>query len=196
MIACAVVSILLLASSQTPGQGRSLPDTPARPPSPSIEDQADYERYKRELETILSKNHDPSSPQDRAPSSACPLFGPKAAQIPTADCMSCHALSRTHPVDIDYAAAAQRRSFEFRPVQEVIRRGVFLPQGQVRCVTCHDGASPWKYSIALPPASQARPAVVISRNPQVWEKAASAEPLRRGAAVTPTPLCLACHAMD
>jgi hypothetical protein len=113
--------------------------------------------------------------------------------------MSCHALHQTHPVDLDYAAAAQRRPESYRPADDVVRRGVFLPGGQLRCVTCHDWHSPWKNKIALPPGAKPRPAVSLS-SPATYElprKAFDAmPPLPPGSAVTPTPLCLSCHALD
>ena len=126
----------------------------------------------------------------------CSLFEPGFASVPTAKCMQCHGLSRTHPVDLDYAATIQRNpAFMYRPVEEVIRRGVFLPNGQVACVTCHDANSPWQDRIALPPGTTARPAVDPRKRetyaPLIQTAAAASLPAH--SAVTPTPLCQACH---
>jgi predicted CXXCH cytochrome family protein len=51
-----------------------------------------------------------------------------------------------HPVDVSYDLAAARR--RLRPRHEVSRRLV-MPDGRVTCVTCHDGASPERYHLAL-----------------------------------------------
>ena len=106
--------------------------------------------------------------------------------------MSCHEFTRTHPVQVDYAAAAARAPDLYRPLDEAIRRGVFLPDGQIKCLTCHDPGSRWKYKIALPPGAAA-PAV-DPRKPQTYERPpALAAPLPPGSAVSPTPLCQSCH---
>jgi len=125
----------------------------------------------------------------------CSLFLPGYASVPTEKCMQCHALSRTHPVDLDYAATIQKNpKFMYRPVEEVVRRGVFLPNGQIACVTCHDANSPWQDRIALPAGSQAR-AAVDPRNHETYagNQVQSASTLPPHSAVTPTPLCQACH---
>jgi len=132
---------------------------------------------------------DPSAP------AGCSLFAPGYATVPTEKCLQCHGLSRTHPVDIDYEGTIQRNpSFMYRPVAEVIKRGVFLPNGQIACVTCHDANSPWKDRIALPPGAQARPAVdPRNRDTYASPHAQPAAALPAHSAVTPTPLCQACH---
>jgi hypothetical protein len=109
--------------------------------------------------------------------------------------MSCHAATGRddHPVDVDYEAA-RAHDRPLRPLADVVARGVFVPDGAIRCVTCHDARSPWKHRIALPPGSTPR-AAVNPRDPDTWERRAAAVP-PPGSAVTPTPLCLACHALN
>jgi cytochrome c peroxidase len=127
----------------------------------------------------------------------CALFGAEAASATGESCSACHQNrgDGNHPVDFDYEAA-RAGSERLRSAQEVVRRGVFLPDGQVRCTTCHSARSPWKDRIALPPGSVAEPAVVPG-DPKTYDPE-----LRRramvsaGSAVTAKPLCLACHAMD
>jgi hypothetical protein len=125
----------------------------------------------------------------------CSLFESGYATVPTEKCLQCHGLSRTHPVDLDYAATIQKNpAFMYRPLAEVIKRGVFLPNGQIACVTCHDANSPWQDRIALPPGTQARPAVdPRNRDTYASPQAQPAATLPAHSAVTPTPLCQACH---
>ncbi|HET9597458.1 MAG TPA: hypothetical protein VFP65_17855 [Anaeromyxobacteraceae bacterium] len=51
-----------------------------------------------------------------------------------------------HPVDVSYEVASLRR--KLRPRYQVSRRLV-MPEGQVTCVTCHDGASPERHHLAM-----------------------------------------------
>jgi predicted CXXCH cytochrome family protein len=51
-----------------------------------------------------------------------------------------------HPVGVSYELAAARR--RLRPRYEVSRRLV-MPDGLVTCVTCHDGASPEPFHLAM-----------------------------------------------
>ncbi len=127
---------------------------------------------------------------DEPPS--CLLFQPGADAAPTRSCLSCHTMSGAgnHSVDIAYGSA---QGVDLRSPDEVVRRGVHLPDGQIRCTTCHDARSPWKDHIALPPGSKAVKAVEL-RTPSTYER--PPEPARPGDAVSPKPLCLACHAMD
>ena len=130
-----------------------------------------------------------------APPPGCTFFKSGAERVPASDCMSCHGLHRTHPVEIDYTMAAAARPGFYRSLAEATRRGVFLPDGQVKCVTCHDPASPWKYKIALPPGAKASPAVETMTPQQLAApRTLAAVAPRPGTAVTPTPLCTACHA--
>jgi hypothetical protein len=134
----------------------------------------------------------------------CALTASLGAVVPTATCLTCHSehANASHPVDLDYASVAYRSNDRLRPLAEVVRRGLFLPDGRLECVTCHDGRSPWAAKIALPPGAPALAAVNPSRRDTYegrvnWRTAtASSVPaLPRGSAVTPTPLCAACHAL-
>lgn len=129
----------------------------------------------------------------------CALSLPGATSVPSADCLRCHP-RQGHKVDVDYASAYARASWSLRTEEEVVRRGVLLPHGRLECVTCHDGRSPWKYKLALPPGAAAVPAVVSGR-PETYEggrtwrtaSASSAPLLPPGTQVSPSPLCAACH---
>jgi hypothetical protein len=75
----------------------------------------------------------------------------------------------------------------------VRRRGVRIPDGEVRCTTCHDASSPWKYRVALPRGAPAVRAVNL-RDPSTYgNPPLAAQP---GDEVGAKPLCLACHALD
>jgi hypothetical protein len=131
--------------------------------------------------------------------SRCRLMQAGAEGTTSRDCVACHSATGrdSHPVDLDYEGARTTGAGQdLRPLPEVVRRGVLVPNGQLRCVTCHDGRSPWKYRIALPPGAVPRPAV-NPRDPRTYEgRGEPPEPLAPGSEVTPTPLCLACHALD
>jgi hypothetical protein len=80
----------------------------------------------------------------------------------------------------------------------VVRRGVFLADGKVTCLTCHDGNSSWKHTIALPPGAALRPRVKPG-DPQTYAPGSVvrvAATLPAGSVVSPAPLCKACHALD
>jgi len=121
-------------------------------------------------------------------------------------CIECHRNSASHgsshPVNIPYAVAQARSGGMLRPLDAVIARGVFVPDGVVQCTSCHDARSPWKHHIALPPGAHARMAV-NPRRPETYEgrsswrlaSAGAAPSLPRGSAVSPAPLCAACHAL-
>jgi hypothetical protein len=102
-----------------------------------------------------------------------------ASTARTEDCMACHGaggrgttLSHGHPTDVDYRRSSASRPGSFRAYEEVVRRGVFLPDGQLRCVTCHDPRSTFPFHFALPAGSRPSP-----EDPR-----------------DATPLCLQCHA--
>lgn len=125
-----------------------------------------------------------------------------AGATASATCASCHGgdHARAHPVDVDYAVAALRRQGRLRAAAEVVARGVFLPEGRLQCVSCHDAASPWAAKLALPPGAAA--AAPVRRSDAAsgearpsWRNAAAAT-VAPGDAVSPAPLCAACHAVD
>jgi hypothetical protein len=123
----------------------------------------------------------------------CGLFQSGAPSSPSSACVSCHTGHQgagNHRVDVPYAAAGPAG---FRPADEVLRRGVRLPDGEVRCTTCHDAASPWKYRVSLPPGVRAVRGVNLRDRSTYEQPAAPAQP---GDEVAVKPLCLACHALD
>ena len=129
------------------------------------------------------------------PSRACGLSAPDSGHATTASCEACHPQGRTHPVDVEYRDAASRNR-RLADAETVLRAGVRLPQGQIRCVTCHDRASPWRYQIALPPGATPEPSVAVMRaRPAEYPdlKPHAGAKLPPGSEVTPTPLCRACH---
>lgn len=114
------------------------------------------------------------------------------------DCLACHegrglSVHASHPVEVDYAAVASRPDASLRPLEEALRRGVLLSDGKVHCYTCHDPRSPWRNHLALPPGSAARSAVVPGDESTYGADRPAPRP---GDDVSPTPLCLACHAYD
>lgn len=123
----------------------------------------------------------------------CALFEPGSELLPSRSCFSCHRQHEgmgNHGVDVPYAAV---REPDFRPAEEVRRRGVRMPDGEVRCTTCHDADSPWKYRVALPRGARAVRAVNL-RDRSSYEQPPL--PARPGDEVSTKPLCLACHALD
>jgi hypothetical protein len=125
--------------------------------------------------------------------SRCLLFGASPEHASTAECQTCHRTAgKVHPVDVVYAQAASAASSGLRPAAEVVKRGVFLPDGKITCLTCHDAHSPWKDHITLPPGAAARQGVVPGQ-PDTYEEPATGRPAVRGGAVALKPLCTACH---
>jgi hypothetical protein len=135
----------------------------------------------------------------------CALTSGHSDLASSASCLECHGGAgatpgSSHPVNVDYAAVQARRPGALRLLDAVVARGVFLPNGVLQCTTCHDARSPWKDHIALPPGQTPRPAV-NPRKPETylnrpnWRLAAtsSGASLPPGSAVTPAPLCAACH---
>ncbi len=144
------------------------------------------------------------------------ILVPGAASTPTTrDCTGCHpALDgrHSHPVDVDQDAArfrSQGRSGpSLRSASEVVKRGLFLSDGKVSCLTCHDGNSTWKYKLALPPDAPLKEPVAAG-NPHTYDPALARPStmaglntttgkrvLPAGTAVSPTPLCKVCHSFD
>jgi hypothetical protein len=137
----------------------------------------------------------------------CGLLHAGAESAPASYCLACHGkgvgpgVRGGHRVGLDYAGARLAGRTDLRPIAEVVRRGVRLPEGRIECVTCHAAASPWASHIALPPGSVPTPAP-DRRAPdsylrgRSWRAAdAGVPPPPPGSAVTPAPLCAACHAL-
>ncbi len=128
-----------------------------------------------------------------ARSETCALHGPDAASMKQEACLACHskgALKFLHPVDVSYADVRAASPDRLRPLEEVTKRGVALPSGEVRCTTCHDGRSPWAHYIALPAGAKAVAPFDRTR-PDAEPKAPPP-----GSEVSSKPLCLACHVND
>lgn len=178
-------------------------------------DRQAYAEYQRRLNAILAS--EAATVPSATPVSATPAAAATAASTcllapgsgntaTTSDCTACHAThrgSRSHPVDV-----FQMQSPSLRPAAEVVRRGVFLLDGKVSCLSCHDGSSPWKYKIALPPDAKLREPVKPG-DPSTYDPTQMApsrmagltattgrQVLPAGTEVSPTPLCKACHAFD
>jgi hypothetical protein len=116
----------------------------------------------------------------------------------SSDCLACHAteapkvaIHNSHPVDRDYAEAAEKRPRDLRTREEVGRTGLALEGGKVGCLTCHSLSSPWKYRVRIPPGAPARRAFDRGDPDTYVAERAAAKP---GDKVDTKPLCLACHA--
>jgi hypothetical protein len=190
----------------------------------SAADRAAYQAYQVQLARIMATESGASTsvlPRSGTASvtanavAGCILVPGLANTTTTRDCVACHAgfeSRHSHPVDVDHDAA-RFRSFggsgpSLRPAAEVVKRGVFLADGKVTCLTCHDGNSPWKAKIALPPDAPLKEAVKPGK-PETYDpdqmkpsamRGLSATTgralLAPGTEVSPTPLCKACHSFD
>lgn len=114
------------------------------------------------------------------------------------DCLGCHADTRpviqvhtSHPIDLDYAAVAEKRSADLAPLSAVIARGIEAPGGKISCLTCHALSSPWKYHLAMPTGATPRPAVRLG-DPSSYEEDSTSPP-PPGSEVSAKPLCRTCH---
>jgi len=97
----------------------------------------------------------------RAAPPLCQLGSVDRASTPSRLCIGCHdgtvtaaggvALRGEHPVGVHYQAALARRPEMLRPVPAAL----VLVAGRIECTTCHDGASPERFHIALPMARSA-----------------------------------------
>lgn len=126
----------------------------------------------------------------------CLLDGAQSDGAADAACLACHPTSArgSHRSGFAYTHASPRLPpGSLRSLDEVVARGLLLPDGEVRCVTCHDARSPWRYHIALPPGSTASP----SARPGRTANTVALAPVRLppGSEVTPTPLCRGCHTL-
>jgi hypothetical protein len=160
-------------------------------------------------EAVASTSSSAFAPAAGASAAGTCLLAPGSGNVAaTRDCTACHASyqgSHSHPVDVYQDGV---RSSGLRPSAEVIRRGVFLADGKVSCLSCHDGSSPWKYKIALPPDAKLRepvkPGDATTYDPARMAPSRMAgltattgrQILPAGTEVSPTPLCKACHAFD
>jgi hypothetical protein len=149
-------------------------------------------------------------------SGSCALVLSDSDLAKTEHCVSCHGGGRigpqfhtSHPVDVDHEMARMRPGSALRPASEVVKRGLFLPDGKVRCTTCHHGRSPFRFRLAIPANAEIRDAV-DHRDPRTYDPALRAQqpPRQRmtaavaqrvlppGTEVSPTPLCKVCHGFD
>jgi hypothetical protein len=183
---------------------------------PSTDDRTQFNAYQDQLARIMASEAGarPSTLAAWAPAPRGCLLVPGATNVATTrDCTACHVGfegNHSHPVDVDHEAARfrSRSGSTLRPAAEVVKRGVFLADGKVTCLTCHDGTSPWKAKLALPPDAQLREPVKPG-NPQTYDPSQMApsamkgltaatgkQVLPPGTEVSPTPLCKACHPFD
>lgn len=180
---------------------------------PTSADRVAYADYQRQLARAMGEDTGPT-PATVAAQGTCTLPGSRGTVATTSDCVRCHAghdSHRSHPVDVDHETARHRTSGSgpgLRPAAEVVKLGVFLPDGKVTCLTCHDGDSPWKYRLAIPPAAKLRDPVHPG-DPGTYDPAqkhvsatrgldatTARSVLPAGTEVSPTPLCKACHSFD
>jgi hypothetical protein len=120
-------------------------------------------------------------------------------------CLTCHPFTSCHPYDVDYARLASGSRGSLREAEEAVRRGLFLPGGRMTCHTCHDAGSWWGQRIVIPPGSTVS-ARVVPKDPSTYDPSSPRIPqttveqaratLPRDTALSPKPLCLACHARD
>lgn len=91
----------------------------------------------------------------RAGDGVCELEGADRARTTSARCIACHdgtagravevhtapdGIGRSHPVEVDYGAAAARQPGRYHPAA-MLPREIPLVDGKVACTSCHDGAS-------------------------------------------------------
>jgi len=118
---------------------------------------------------------------------SCSLAPGGARVQTTSECTACHsgvAGRHAHPVDVGLVPSRSLVSggprTALRTSVEAVRRGVFLPDGKITCLTCHDGNSAHPFRLAVPVEAGARA-------PAAW---------RPGTRFDPSPLCRACHVVD
>ncbi len=131
----------------------------------------------------------------------CVLPRDGSSKLTSQQCTGCHAsavhATVSHQVEIPYETPLSRGRGRVRPQEEAVRRGAFLPEGKVRCTSCHDGKSRLRYRLAISGA-ELRPAVKLS-SPTTFEPGLrNAPPLvvTEGFEAAVKPLCLKCHPME
>lgn len=92
-----------------------------------------------------------ATPSVQARPNFCFLFQSESELQPSDNCRVCHDGCMNHPVDVPYEAAAVRRPGSLWPQDEAVRRGAFLPDGELRCVSCHDRRSSCRSHLAVAP---------------------------------------------
>ena len=128
----------------------------------------------------------------------CGLLLPDVDVSASRECLVCHQriADHGHAYDVGYPRLGSEIGMVLRPVAEVRRRGVPVPDGHLACVTCHDPASPWRFNLRVPAGAAPTRAVDVTRVETYEEGRRPRAPLRPGDDVGRTPLCLACHALD
>ena len=100
-----------------------------------------------------------SQTQAQVPAAACRLLELGSDRLTSEECLVCHKREHCHPVEVVYAHAVARQSLRdgqfLRSEGEAVGRGAYLPDGRVRCVTCHDSHSLAGSHLAFPPGSVA-----------------------------------------
>jgi hypothetical protein len=181
---------------------------------PTAADRVAFTEYQQQLARTMAADSGPTPTSLAAAQGTCLLPGASGAALSTRECVACHSGHdghRSHPVDVDHESARYRTHGSgpgLRPAAEVVKLGVFLPDGKVTCLTCHDGASPWKYRLAIPPEARLRDPVHPG-DPRTYDPAVTRVSVTRGldattarkllpagTEVSPTPLCKACHSFD
>ena len=208
---------LLALAAGAPKNGPGVP-APAAPAGTAEERAADlraFQEYKARADRLVA-SADPMTAPVGDERSLCHLGRQMADSASSSECVLCHAggsrgpqLHTSHPFDVDHDIARtgnRAASSSLRPAADVVRRGVFLPDGKVTCLSCHDGRSPWRYRLALPPDALVRDPVVpgnartydpeLRARQQPLTVAAAMKVLPVGTEVSPTPLCKVCHSFD
>jgi hypothetical protein len=171
----------LVAPTAASGHGQALPVVAVEAPAVPISAGA-------------SSSPEPVASLVAAARPACLLLAGKSDSSPDAACLSCHSTDSAgnHRSGFAYEdGRARLRPGSLRPLDEVVRLGLFLPDGEVRCATCHDSRSSWKDHLALPPGAKVDHAARVGA-PEVGQETTRRRP-QPGDAVTPTPLCRSCH---
>jgi hypothetical protein len=167
----------------------------------------EFEAARQEIfDPVPDVEHDeaPATAQQAAPAQpahapACGLWTIGSDAMTAQGCLQCHSGTNGPAIRSTHFVGPYRFGPGLRTVEEVVKRGVLVPRGNIECVTCHDRRSPWKNHLALPPGAPALPAVRAGdpstyTNRPNWRTARpNALMLQQGTAVSPAPLCAACH---